>query len=176
VQLVLCYGAFGFGYIVPATFLPVMARDAVGDPSLFGWAWPIFGAAAGASTFAAAGLSRSLGNRRLWSLGHLVMACGVVLPVVWQGIASIMLSALVVGAMFTVITMAGFQEGREIGGVQTIAAMASAFAVGQIAGPIVVTAVVRADGRFSEALVFACVVLVLSAGVVLRSDGRRMNA
>ena len=30
--LVLCYGAFGFGYIVPATFLPAMAQQLVPDP------------------------------------------------------------------------------------------------------------------------------------------------
>jgi hypothetical protein len=62
VRLVACYGAFGFGYIVPATFLPVMARQAIHDPSVFGWAWPVFGVTAAASTFAAADLSRSLGN------------------------------------------------------------------------------------------------------------------
>jgi hypothetical protein len=49
VRLVLCYGAFGLGYIVPATFLPVMARQLVRDPSVFGWSWPVFGAAAAAS-------------------------------------------------------------------------------------------------------------------------------
>ena len=88
--LVACYGSFGFGYIVPATFLPVMARAAIDDPSVFGWAWPVFGVTAAASTFAAAGLSRSLGNRRLWSLGHVVMAVGLVLPVIRPGIGSIM--------------------------------------------------------------------------------------
>ena len=45
-RLVIAYGAYGFGYIIPATFLPVMARDVVSDPAVFGWAWPVFGAAA----------------------------------------------------------------------------------------------------------------------------------
>ena len=171
-RLVLCYGVFGFGYIIPATFLPVMARQAIEDPSIFGWAWPGFGVAAAASTFAAAGLSKSLGNRRLWSLGHLVMACGVVLPVVWQGIIPIMLSALLVGATFTVITMAGFQEGRKVGGVSMIAAMAAAFATGQIMGPLTVSSVVHAE-VFSEALVGACVLLLASAPFVLGTERRR---
>ena len=46
-RLVICSGAYGFGYIIPGTFLPVMAKQAVADPILFGWAWPVFGAAAG---------------------------------------------------------------------------------------------------------------------------------
>jgi len=35
-RLVLCYGAFGFGYIIPATFLPAMAKKIIPDPQLFG--------------------------------------------------------------------------------------------------------------------------------------------
>src|SRR5437667_6849914 len=82
IRLTLCYGAFGFGYIIPATFLPVMARDVVQDRWIFGWAWPVFGAAAAISTFAG-GLSRAIGgNRHLWIISQLVMALGVCLPVV----------------------------------------------------------------------------------------------
>ena len=44
----------GFGYILPATFLPVLAREVVDDPQVFGLAWPVFGIAAALSTFAAA--------------------------------------------------------------------------------------------------------------------------
>ena len=49
-RLVLCYGTFGFGYIIPATFLPAMARDVIPDPAVFGWVWPVFGATAALST------------------------------------------------------------------------------------------------------------------------------
>jgi MFS family permease len=34
--VILCYGIGGFGYILPATFLPAMARTFVDDPSKFG--------------------------------------------------------------------------------------------------------------------------------------------
>ena len=52
VRLVACYSAFGIGYIIPATFVPVMAKQVIADPAVFGWAWPLFGAAAMASTLA----------------------------------------------------------------------------------------------------------------------------
>jgi hypothetical protein len=48
--LVACYGSFGFGYIIPATFIPAVARGLVNDPLVFGWAWPLFGLAAAIST------------------------------------------------------------------------------------------------------------------------------
>ena len=55
VRLVLCYGTFGFAYVIPATFVPAMARELVTDPLVFGWAWPVFGIAAALSTLVAAG-------------------------------------------------------------------------------------------------------------------------
>jgi hypothetical protein len=44
-----------------------------------------------------------------------------------------------------------------------MAALTSAFAVGQIAGPIVVSGVIAAGGGFSTALIVAGAVLLLSA-------------
>lgn len=168
-RLVLCYGAFGFGYIVPATFLPVMARHAIADPSIFGWAWPIFGAAAAGSTFVAGLVSTVVSNRRLWSLSHVVMACGVVLPAIWPGIAWVMLSALLVGGTFTVTTMTGFQEARLVGGPNAkslIGAFASAFAVGQIVALVGVS--YAAPTNFATALIVASMVLMGSAWALCR--------
>jgi MFS family permease len=166
VRLVLCYGAFGFGYIIPATFLPVMAKQVIRDPAVFGWSWPLFGAAAVGSTLATAMLRSLVTNRRLWITSHLVMACGVVLPVTWSGIVPIMLAALFVGGTFVVITMVGMQEARKVGGARAtglMAALTSAFALGQVAGPISVSLVVSAGGNVSAALVIACVALLVSA-------------
>jgi predicted MFS family arabinose efflux permease len=165
-RLVLCYGAFGFGYIIPATFLPAMAKQVVTDPALFGVSWPVFGVAAMASTLATTMLRGRLTNRRLWIASHLVMASGVALPIVWPGIVAIILAALLVGGTFMVATMSGMQEARSAAGQQAtalMAAMTSAFALGQIAGPISVSLLVGAGGSMSAALAIACVVLVVSA-------------
>jgi MFS family permease len=166
---VLCYGAFGFGYIVPATFLPVMARQVVRDPSVFGWSWPVFGAAAAVSPLAAAVWGRLVGNRRLWMLSHLVMALGVALPVAWPTIGGIMVAALLVGGTFMVITLTGMQEARAVAGPRAtglMAAMTSAFAIGQIIGPVSVSYLVGAGADFSRPLLVACLLLVASAAVL----------
>jgi MFS family permease len=166
VRLVLCYGAFGFGYIIPATFLPVMARQVIVDPIVFGWSWPLFGAAAMVSTLAVAALRSRLSNRRLWIASHLAMALGVALPVVWSGIVAIMLAALLVGGTFMVITMTGMQEARSVAGGRAtglMAALTSAFALGQIIGPLLVSYVAAAGGTVAMALSIACAALVVSA-------------
>ncbi len=169
-RLVLCYGAFGFGYIIPATFLPVMAKEAVPDPRLFGWAWPVFGAAAVASTLFAARMSRFLSHRGTWIAGNLAMALGVMLPVVVKGLPGIMVAALFVGGTFMVITMAGMQEARRVAGTRArvlMAAMTSAFAVGQIVGPLSVSYLTAATGGFVPALVVAASLLGLSAFLLI---------
>jgi predicted MFS family arabinose efflux permease len=168
--LVLCYGALGFGYIIPATFVPAMARELVQDPLVFGWSWPIFGLAATLSTLAAAG-ARFVGNRRLWALSHLVMALGVSAPVVWPTIGGIMAAALLVGGTFMVSTMSGLQEAQLVAGPHAttlMAAMTAAFATGQVGGPLLVSHAVGSHGDFSRPLLVACLLLVASAGILFR--------
>jgi len=170
-RLVIAYGAYGFGYIIPATFLPVMARAVVSDPAVFGWAWPVFGAAAALSTLLVALYSGRYGNRAAWIASHAVMALGVAAPVFWAGIGGIVLAALCVGGTFVVITMVGLQEARTVAGTQAarlMAAMTAAFAAGQIIGPLSVSFVVGAGGGFAGALLFACAVLVAGALLLLR--------
>ena len=163
--LVLCYGVAGFGYIIPATFLPVMAKAVVADAALFGWSWPVFGVAALTSTLIAAARAAAIGQR-LWILSHWLMACGVVLPVLWPGLAAVIVSALLVGGTFVVITMTGMQVAQAVSGghaARLVAAMTAAFALGQILGPIVAGLLFDAGYGFASGLLLAGGLLAASA-------------
>ena len=144
--LVVCYGALGFGYILPATFLPVLARTVVADPRLFGLAWPVFGITAAASTFIAGWLMRRATRLKVWAGSNLVMGAGVMLPSLWLNGWTIALSALFVGGTFMIVTLAGVQEvrARAVGdATPLVARMTAAFALGQIAGPIAASLLLR---------------------------------
>jgi MFS family permease len=171
--LILCYGAYGFGYIVPATFLPAMARRILSDPLAFGSAWPVLGTAAALSTLVAAKLGASTQPRQVWIASMLVMALGVAAPLIVPGLAGILISAVLVGATFVTITLAGMQEARRLYGAQArpvMAAMTSAFAVGQLVGPILIALLERLPHGFTLVLLAATACLV--AGAVALASAR----
>jgi predicted MFS family arabinose efflux permease len=176
-RLVFAYAALGFGYIIPATFLPAMAREVIHDPAIFGWSWPVFGLAASSSTIFATMLPESTGNRRLLIASLLVMALGVALPVCVSGIPGILLAALLVGGTFMIATMAGLKEARESGGgsaTRLMAAMTAAFAFGQIAGPASVSLMLAAGGAVSTALFIASCLLAIGACALIPIGSARL--
>jgi MFS family permease len=159
-SLVACYGAFGFGYIVPATFLPAMARQLIDDPAVFGWTWPIFGLAAAVSTVLAGRWARRLSPRALWAASQAVMAAGVLLPAVLpRSLAALAAGAVCVGGTFMVATMAGLQEARHAAGPaapRLMAAMTAAFGGGQFVGPLLLPTMSTAMlGTIASALLLA---------------------
>jgi len=170
----LCYGAFGYGYIIPATFLPALAHEVIGSPAVFGWVWPVFGAAAAISTVLAMRLLPALSSRRLWACAQWVLALGVATPVFATNLAALLFAALCVGGTFMVITMAGIQEAQRLGGAQPARVMAlntTAFALGQIAGPLTVSLF---DGGLKLPSLLAALALAASSlalGLTARASG-----
>ncbi len=137
--LIVCYGCFGFGYILPATFIPALGRMVIDDPALFGWAWPIFGVTAAISTILTGAFLHQMPRLTVMSRCYFVMAVGTALPAFAPSLPALLVSAVCVGGTFMVITMAGFQEARVHGGThpaRLMGQMTSAFAIGQIAGPL----------------------------------------
>jgi predicted MFS family arabinose efflux permease len=163
--LILTYGVYGFGYIVPATFLPAMARQIVADPLAFGSAWPVLGVAAAASTLIASRLGAA-NPRRMLAVCMLLLAAGVAAPLFVPGLAGILLSAVLVGATFVTMTLAGMQEARRIHGDAArplMAAMTAAFAVGQLIGPVLVALAQAIPHGFTIVLIAATAGLLASA-------------
>jgi Uncharacterised MFS-type transporter YbfB len=139
--LVLCYGMFGFGYIVPATFLPAMAQQQVANPLVFGLTWPLFGLAAALSVVGAARYLSAWSRQRVWALAQGTMALGTALPLATQALWALATCAVLVGGTFMVATMAGLQLARErlpANPTPLLARMTVAFAAGQILGPLLV--------------------------------------
>lgn len=170
-NLVGYYGAFGLGYIIPATFLPALARVLVNDPSIFGLVWPVFGAAAALSTVITSHLFGNVSPIRIWAYGHLVMAIGVLMPSISLSLWTISLSALCVGGTFMVVTMAGMQTAQAAAsttGPRLISVMTASFAAGQILGPIAVSAFAGSPSAIRTASFGATLVLLTSAWMLFR--------
>jgi predicted MFS family arabinose efflux permease len=170
-----CYGLFGYGYIIPATFLPALARGYIDDPAVFCWVWTVFGIAAAMSTLAAARFGHRLAPRRLWTRAQWVLVAGVMAPVMSINVATLLIAAICVGGTFMVITMAGIKEVLRIGGPQAsrgVGMMTAAFAVGQIAAPLTVSLFAESGRAFTVASIIAALALVLGNGVLAADDAR----
>jgi len=171
-QIVLPYGAMGAGYIIPATYLPIMAQQVVASPLVFGWAWPVFGAAAALSTVLSARLYGTFSNRQIWITSQIIMALGLVLPAAWGHISTVAAAGVCVGGTFMVITMAGMKEAHRVAGERNaqplIAAMTAAFAIGQIVGPSLAGWTFEATGSFAYPLLLGSFVLLSTLVPLMR--------
>ena len=137
--LVLCYGVSGFGYIVPATYLPAMARQQIADPMIFGLIWPLFGLMAAVSVMLSAQYLAAWSRERVWALAQGIMALGTALLVMTTSLWALAVSAMLIGGTFMIVTMAGFQLARDRvpeNPTPLLARMTVAFASGQILGPL----------------------------------------
>ena len=164
------YGLFGFGYILPATFLPQIAKQWLSGQSYL-LIWPFFGLAAALSVVLSQGLQRRYNNFSLlgvWRVSQIIMAVGTLLPALWQSLAGLMLSALMVGGTFMVVTMAGLQVAASqithYPKYNLSALMTASFAFGQLIGPL--TALV-ATGKNIWLALLPVSAIVLLIGVAL---------
>ena len=168
-----CYGAFGYGYIIPATFLPSLARGYMNNPAVFGMVWPVFGLAGAISTVIAARLLDRISARQLWTASQWVLAVGVLAPVLAVNVATLSIAALCVGGSFMVITMAGIKEAMRLGGAhaaRAVGIMTAAFGLGQIAGPLIVGYFAGSSGARVLPSLLAVTALVVSNVVLYVVD------
>lgn len=164
--LVGLYGLAGFGYIITATFLPVIARQALPGSSWPDLFWPAFGLALIAGSLIAARLPQAWDNRLLLAGCYLIQALGIMLGIVSPTVFGFGLGSLLLGLPFTAITFFAMREARRLHGDHAAGLMGyatGAYGLGQIAGPLVAAPIAAHTNSFTLALWLAVGILILGA-------------
>ena len=169
--LIVAYGLYGFGYIIPGTFMPVIARDLLGGAFASGWFWPMFGAAALAGTLAIGRVSNARERAALIAC-YFAEALGVIVPVLLPDAFGLALGSLLLGFAFVAITMLTLRVARALAAARhfdaapLMGALTAAFGLGQLVGPPFAGYLVVRFGGFGQSLAAAAAGLALGGAAL----------
>lgn len=160
-RLIAIYGLAGLGYIITATYLPLLVSQVLtsADPVHI---WAVFGLGAVPSCFFWHAMHERFGVRLSLTANLLVQAVGVMLPVLHTPAAYI-LSALLVGGTFmgtVTIAMPAARKVAESVRFNILAVMTTAYGIGQIVGPLAADMIYSRSQSFDLSLTMAAVALM----------------
>lgn len=171
-MLVLAYGLAGFGYIISATFLPVIARQALPGSVWQDLFWPLFGLAVAVGALMTTRLPDRWDRRILLMVCYAMQTVGVLLAVWWPSLWGFALGSVLLGVPFTAISLFAMQEARRVqpqSAAAYMGALTAAYGLGQIAGPALVAGILRRNpdvtAGFALALEIAAASLVVGIGL-----------
>ena len=170
--LTLAYGLAGFGYIVTATFLPVIARAALPGSAWLDMFWPIFGLGVMLGALLATRLPGGKDFRLLLAACYGMQALGIAASLWSPSLAGFALGSLLLGLPFTAITFFAMQEVRRLRpatAASFIGLLTATYGVGQILGPPLVAVLLRrastATAGFTLSLEIAASTLLMGAAI-----------
>lgn len=170
--LVVAYGLAGFGYIITATFLPVIARQVLPGSIWLDLFWPIFGVAVATGSVLTMRVPPHWDRRHLLMASYVMQGAGVMVGLWWPTLAGFALGSLLLGLPFTAITLFAMQEVRRVRPADAsvfIGLLTASYGLGQIAGPALVAWLLARSASpqagFDASLQVAAVALL--AGVAL---------
>jgi predicted MFS family arabinose efflux permease len=171
-RMTVAYGLFGFGYVITATFLVAIVRASPAIRDLEPVIWIVVGVAAAPSVWFWSFLGRRIGLAAAFGTAALAEAVGVLASVLWPSSVGICFAAVLVGGTFMGLTALGLMRARDLAlsddPRRVMAAMTTAFGVGQIVGPALAGVVSDATGGFAVPSVAAAGALVVAAWLVRR--------
>ncbi len=144
--LTVAYGLAGFGYIITATFLPVIARGVLGNSVWIDLFWPIFGLGVMLGAVLATRVPRGADMRQWLAYSYGMQGVGVLASVVVPNAWGFALGSLCLGLPFTAITFFAMQEVRRLrpaAVASTMGMLTAMYGLGQIVGPPLVALVIR---------------------------------
>ena len=151
--LAFVYGIAGFGYIITATFLPVIARQALPGSVWLDLFWPLFGLGIVVGALLATRMPIGGDLRYLLAGSYFVQSLGIAVTVWSPTLGGFVLGSMLLGFPFTAITFFAMQEVRRLR-PQTAASymglLTAVYGVGQISGPPLVALLLRHSATLAE--------------------------
>lgn len=175
---VIAYGLFGFGYVIHATYLPAMVREAGYPPAAAAWVWVLVGLVALPSFVAWRALARRWGAGRAIAAGYALEGATALATLAEGSIVAAGVAAVGLGATFLPVTGLALPHARALaasGGARAIGVMTVAFGLGQIVGPIVAAYLATGRGFGAPSLVAALALFTAAALMRLRLDAPRQR-
>ena len=151
--LAAAYGLAGFGYIITATFLPVIAREAMPGSVWIDFFWPIFGLGVITGALLATRIPATGDYRYLLAACYFVQALGIAASVFSPNLAGFAIGSLLLGIPFTAITFFAMQEVRRLrpaAAASYMGLLTAVYGIGQIAGPPMVALLLRNSRSVGE--------------------------
>jgi MFS family permease len=165
--LALAYGLAGFGYIITATFLPVIARQALPGSAWLDLFWPAFGLAVVAGALLSTRIRYAGDLRRLLAACYVVQSAGVAASTLSPTLTGFVAGSLLLGLPFTTITFFAMREARRLRPSSPNALMGLMtvlYGAGQIAGPPLAAVLVARSGTPAQGFSLS---LQIAAGSLL---------
>lgn len=165
--LALAYGLAGFGYIITATFLPVIARTALPGSAWLDMFWPMFGLGVMAGALLVSRLPHGGDFRLRLIVCYALQAAGVAASLYSPSLAGFVLGSVLLGLPFTAITFFAMHEVRRLRPAQAasfIGLLTAMYGVGQILGPALVALLLR---RLPDAAAGFALSLEVAAGALV---------
>jgi MFS family permease len=136
--LAIAYGLDGLGYIITATFLPVIARQAMPGSAWLDLFWPLFGLAVVAGALLSTRISAKGDLRYILAASYMMQATGVIMTVWLPTPLGFAIGSFLLGLPFTAITFFAMQEVRRLkpnNVASYVGLLTAVYGLGQIAGP-----------------------------------------
>jgi len=169
--LIMIYALAGFGYIITATYLPLLVKQALPNIDA-AQIWAIFGFGAIPSCFFWHRIHHSFGTQIALSSNLGLQAFGVVLPILFPTTLGYLLSAFLVGATFmgtVTIVMPVAQRIARQAQSNLIALMTVVYGLGQIIGPMLSNVLFSIYHTLNSSLLAACSALLIATAISLKA-------
>ncbi|MDP1953190.1 MAG: YbfB/YjiJ family MFS transporter [Polaromonas sp.] len=161
------YGLAGFGYIITATFLPVIARQAMPGSGWIDFFWPLFGVGVVCGALLATRIPVAGDRRYLLAGAYVIQALGIGASLLSPTLAGFALGSLLLGLPFTAITFFAMQEVRRLrpaAAASYMGLLTALYGIGQIAGPPLVAWLLQRSRTLVEGFTLS---LEIAAGALL---------